>query len=390
MTAATYQYGSLDMEPLVAPQGTFILARHPVRADDTLRAWDAADEHLLGAVAEAGGPGVTVLLNDRWGALAVALADRRPSTVSDSYVSQVATRRNLEANGIDPTTVGRLSSFDPVPDRIDLLLVKVPRSLALLDDQLRRLRPHLHGGSVVIGASMVKHLHSSTLEVFGRRIGPTTTSLARKKARLVFSTVAPDADLTDPGPATYVVEPGHQVVISHAGVFSADKLDIGTRLFLEHLPTDRVDGIVDLGCGNGVVGTMAAIADPDADVTFVDDSYRAVASAEATFRANLGPDRPARFVVGNGLAELSSGPPVTDGSVDRVLNNPPFHVDQAVGDAVAWQMFSESRAALRRGGDLWVVGNRHLAYHAKLKRLFGNCDVVASNAKFVVLRAVRT
>jgi 16S rRNA (guanine1207-N2)-methyltransferase len=52
-------------------------------------------------------------------------------------------------------------------------------------------------------------------------------------------------------------------------------------------------------------------------------------------------------------------------------------------------MFADSRRSLRRGGELWVVGNRHLGYHAKLKRLFGNCEVVASNTKFVVLRAVR-
>jgi 23S rRNA (guanine1835-N2)-methyltransferase len=36
-----------------------------------------------------------------------------------------------------------------------------------------------------------------------------------------------------------------------------------------------------------------------------------------------------------------------------------------------------------------VVGNRHLDYPAKLKRLFGNCDIVASNAKMVVLRATK-
>ncbi|MBW8806802.1 MAG: methyltransferase, partial [Catenulisporales bacterium] len=77
------------------------------------------------------------------------------------------------------------------------------------------------------------------------------------------------------------------------------------------------------------------------------------------------------------------------GSVDVVLNNPPFHSHQATTDAVAWRMFTGSRTALRRGGELWVVGNRHLGYHAKLKRLFGNCDVVAGNPKFVVLRAVR-
>ena len=280
-----------------------------------------------------------------------------------------------------------------MPDRIDLLLVKVPKNLALLDDQLRRLRPHLHEGSVVIGAAMTKHLHTSTLEVFEQRLGPTTTSLAKKKARLVHATVDPStAQSSDPSPwpATYVVDPGGHVVTSHAGVFSADHLDIGTRFFLEHLPEHRNGNeVVDLGCGNGVVGMTAALADPDVDVTFVDESFRAVASAEATFRANLGPDRPAWFTVGDGLGELATGLPIADGSVDRILNNPPFHVDQAVGDAVAWQMFSDSRTALRRGGELWVVGNRHLAYHAKLKRLFGNCEVVASNSKFVVLLAIR-
>jgi 16S rRNA (guanine1207-N2)-methyltransferase len=215
--------------------------------------------------------------------------------VSDSYVSHLATRANLGANGLDPSTVDQLGSFDPVPDRIDLLLVKVPKNLALLDDQLARLRPHLHEGTVVIGAAMTKHLHTSTLEVFEQRLGPTTTSLAKKKSRLVHSTVDPTTASASPSPwpVTYVVDPGQHVVTSHAGVFSADHLDIGTRFLLEHLPEHRNGNeVVDLGCGNGVVGMMAALADPDVDVTFVDDSYRAVASAETTFRANLGPDRP--------------------------------------------------------------------------------------------------
>jgi 16S rRNA G1207 methylase RsmC len=88
--------------------------------------------------------------------------------------------------------------------------------------------------------------------------------------------------------------------------------------------------------------------------------------------------------------DLASGVPPPKGTIDRVLNNPPFHEDHAIGDATAWRMFSESRDVLKRGGELWVVGNRHLAYHAKLKRLFGNCNLVASNPRFVVLRAFRT
>jgi 16S rRNA (guanine1207-N2)-methyltransferase len=52
-------------------------------------------------------------------------------------------------------------------------------------------------------------------------------------------------------------------------------------------------------------------------------------------------------------------------------------------------MFSESRSALETSGELWVIGNRHLAYHAKLKMLFGNCEVVASNKKFTLLKAIK-
>jgi 16S rRNA (guanine1207-N2)-methyltransferase len=52
-------------------------------------------------------------------------------------------------------------------------------------------------------------------------------------------------------------------------------------------------------------------------------------------------------------------------------------------------MFSEAQRVLGPGGELLVVGNQHLAYHAKLTRLFGKgrVDVVASDPKFVVLRA---
>ena len=77
-------------------------------------------------------------------------------------------------------------------------------------------------------------------------------------------------------------------MVNYAGTFSADHLDIGTRLFLQHLPS-RSDKarIVDLGCGNGVVGLAAALASPKASLTFVDESYQAVASARATFDGDV-------------------------------------------------------------------------------------------------------
>ena len=160
-------------------------------------------------------------------------------------------------------------------------------------------------------------------------------------------------------------------------------------MLLENLPhCDRPQRIVDLGCGNGILGMRAAVGNPKSEVTFVDESYRAIASAKATSRANLGPERKAHFVVGNGLFDLANGRAPTVG-FDLVLTNPPFHADHAISDATAWQMFVESRDALRSGGELWVVGNRHLNYPAKLKRLFRNCDTIASDRKFMVLRSTK-
>ncbi|MFF8943491.1 methyltransferase [Streptomyces sp. NPDC014864] len=386
---------------MTTPWGELELARFPEDPRDRLRAWDASDEYLLRHLAQrepdepgretgTGLSGTVVVVGDRWGALVTALAAHRPVQITDSFLTQEATRANLARNGVETGAVRLLTTQDPPPGRVDALLVRVPKSLALLEDQLLRLAPAVHEGTLVVGTGMVKEIHTSTLQLFERVLGPTRTSLAERKARLVFCT--PDASLrppANPWPHRYALPEGigavsGRTVVNHAGVFCADRLDIGTRFFLGHLPRSRgARRVVDLGCGNGVVGTAAALANPEAEVLFVDESFQAVASAEATYRANGVPGH-AEFRVGDGLAGIP------DGSVDLVLNNPPFHSHQATTDTTAWRMFTGARRVLRPGGELWVIGNRHLGYHAKLRRLFGACELIASDPKFVVLRAVRS
>jgi 23S rRNA (guanine1835-N2)-methyltransferase len=375
---------------MTTPWGEYALARFPEDPRDRLRAWDAADSYLLRHLAESGTPltGSVVVVGDRWGALATALSAHRPTQITDSFLAREATRANLARAGVEEDSLRLLTTQDAPPERVDVLLVRVPKSLALLEDQLHRLAPGVHEGTVVVGTGMVKEIHTSTLRLFERIIGPTRTSLAEKKARLIFCTPYPGiARDANPWPYSYQLPDGigpvsGRTVVNHAGVFCADRLDIGTRFLLQHLPRSRgTERVVDLGCGNGVVGTAMALANPEAEVLFMDESYQAVASAEATYRANAG--GAAEFRVGDGLAGVAAG------SVDLVVNNPPFHSHQATTDTTAWRMFSEARRALRPGGELWVIGNRHLGYHLKLRRLFGNSELVASDAKFVVLRAVK-
>lgn len=384
-------------ERMATPWGEHELARFPENPRERLRAWDASETYLLRHLAELRERGqsldeTVVVVGDRWGALVTALHTLRPVQITDSFLAQEATRANLARGGVDADSVRLLTTQDPPPVRIDVLLIRVPKSLALLEDQLLRLAPGVHEGTVVVGTGMVKEIHTSTLRLFERILGPTRTSLAEKKARLIFC--EPDPALTrpkNPWPHTYTLPDGigpvsGRTVVNHAGVFCAERLDIGTRFFLQHLPYGagaRAGRVVDLGCGNGVVGTAMALADPEAEVLFVDESYQAVASAEATYRAHSDGVGKAEFRVGDGLAGV---PPA---SVDLVLSNPPFHSHQATTDATAWRMFTGARRSLRQGGELWVVGNRHLGYHVKLRRLFGNSQVVASDAKFVILKAVK-
>ncbi|MFW2381898.1 MAG: methyltransferase [Acidimicrobiales bacterium] len=361
------------------PQGDFQLTRPGASPGSPLRAWDAADEYLLNHIPESGPR--TLIVNDGFGALAVALAQRDTTSVSDSLQALRAAATNLSVNG---RTANLISSVEPIDGPFDLAVIKIPRTRSLLEHQLHTIRASSHPETVVIGAGMVKHIHTSTLSLFEQIIGLTTTSLAKKKARLIHADLA---DGTDPGsspwPKTVSWDRGLTVVV-HAGVFGGTKLDLGTRVLLDNLPElepkeGRTLDVVDLGCGNGIVGTVLA-NNPSVRVTFVDESYLAVSSADATFRHNH-PTQSAETLVDD------CGESLPDASFDVVLNNPPFHRNNELTDATAWKMFNQSQRILRTGGELRVVGNRHLGYHAKLRRIFGNCAVVGATPKFVVLSA---
>jgi 23S rRNA (guanine1835-N2)-methyltransferase len=171
-------------------------------------------------------------------------------------------------------------------------------------------------------------------------------------------------------------------MINHANVFSRERLDVGTRLLLQHMPSaSGANDIIDLGCGNGIVGMLAAQQHPGATLRFIDESYMAIASARANFMQLPSPQNPAHFIIGNGLQECDAK------QADLILCNPPFHAGHAVGDASAMAMFGEAARVLKEEGALWVVGNRHLDYHIKLKRWFKRVELAASNNKFVVLKA---
>ncbi|ECF4922868.1 23S rRNA (guanine(1835)-N(2))-methyltransferase RlmG [Salmonella enterica] len=361
------------------------LKRFPQTDDvNPLLAWEAADEYLLQQLDETEIRGPLLILNDTFGALSCALAEHSPYSIGDSYLSELGTRENLRHNGIAESSVTFLDSTADYPQAPGVVLIKVPKTLALLEQQLRALRKVATAQTRIIAGAKARDIHTSTLELFEKVLGPTTTTLAWKKARLINCTFSNPQLADAPQTLSWKLEDTGWTIHNHANVFSRTGLDIGARFFMQHLPENLDGEIVDLGCGNGVIGLSLLAKNPQAKVVFVDESPMAVDSSRLNVETNL-PEAFERceFMINNALSGVEPF------RFNAVFCNPPFHQKHALTDNIAWEMFHHARRCLKINGALYIVANRHLDYFHKLKKIFGNCATIATNNKFVILKAVK-
>ncbi len=379
------------MNELRTPLGHFKLRRYPATSDRSLRAWDAADELLIKHVQETleleSTPTRRLLIcNDAHGALSCALHSLEPISWSDSFLAHTALQRNWKANNL-PRSPVELESTNSPEAPLDIVLIKVPKTLALLDDQLAQIRPLLHQNSVVVAACMLKYLSNKAFSLFEKHIGTVQTSLAVKKARLLFCTI--DQSLAGDRPSHISNYPDRYVdqdldlsLVNHANVFCRDRVDLGSRLFIENMNLlPQSSDVVDLACGNGVLGLCVQRSQPKATVTFVDESYQAVASARENY-ANMFNNETAvhnaRFQVADGLETIDSL------SIDLIVCNPPFHTQHALTGDTTRAFIKAASRCLRREGQLWIVANKNLPYQDTLKRYFKNLELKAQNPRFAV------
>lgn len=369
------------------------LVRYPQNLQHpSWQAWDAADEYLMEYVEQniqnLSNLSVSIY-NDDFGALACWFADLKPKWVSDSYVAKQSCLINLQENNISSKLVAFYDSVTPVDSTTDLVFLKVPKTTALLEQQLIDLQTRVTSTTTVIAAGKANLIQKSTLALFEKYLGTTTTSLAKKKARLIFCQPTGNKSHSSPYPTVWFTENTKFEISNLANVFARQQLDVGARFMLEQLSKladfDNTT-VIDLGCGNGVLGLHILNQNKQTQVVFVDESYMAVASAKHNVLVNLPKlEGHSEFIVNNCLDDFANKSKFAE--VDIVICNPPFHQQNTITDHIAWQMFKDANALLKKGGQLFVVGNRHLDYPNKLKRLFGNAATVATNQKFSILSA---
>jgi len=167
---------------------------------------------------------------------------------------------------------------------------------------------------------------------------------------------------------------GHEVSLTtEAGVFSRRRVDAGTRLLIGNLEVHAGDRFLDLGCGYGVVGIVAALVAPGAEVGLVDINERAAELARANVRAN-GIEN-AEVFQGDGFAPLAGR------SFDVIALNPPIRA----GLRVVHRLIEESREQLSAGGRLYLVGRTRqgvVRLGEKMREVFGEVREVAKGGGY--------
>lgn len=168
--------------------------------------------------------------------------------------------------------------------------------------------------------------------------------------------------------------------VTDAGVFSRERVDFGSLLLIEAMRIGAADTVLDLGCGYGPIGMVAARLAPEGFIYMVDVNERAVELARRNLAANGIANAEVR--VGDGLAAV---PGI---AFDVILTNPPIRA----GKATVYRLLEEARAALKPGGSLWVVIQTKQgapSMKRKLAELFGNVTDVDRKAGYHVFTAWR-
>ncbi|MBI9097393.1 MAG: methyltransferase [Spirochaetaceae bacterium] len=368
------------------PYGTFILDRDIDENNRSLQAWSSADLYILDTLKDYDIPEKSqiLIMNDAYGALTAALSGQFSIYhYNDSYCSEKECRKNLENNKISADLIRFIHPDEKLPENISLVIMKNPKSLNYLEYQLQLVAEQIPEGVDVLAADMSKNIHSSTVALYEHYLNNAKTSLAWKKSRLVQGKTDGKKEAINQFPVEYTPLNEPYKIINYPNLFAHGRLDPGTAFLVDNFPfVANHKHVVDLACGDGILALKAASKWPEAEILCVDESWLAVKSAKESLLKSSYTNR-----VDFKVTDVLEG--VDKEWADLVLCNPPFHSNYSISTATALKMFRESAQVLKERGELFVVANRHLGYENQLSKIFSKAQVIKSNKKFSIIRAVK-
>jgi 23S rRNA (guanine1835-N2)-methyltransferase len=147
------------------------LSRNPINHHQLL-AWDSADVLVLEHLSTLDLKDKKILiLNDRFGAIALPLRAFAPCVYTDSYLSDQAIGRNEEqlgqshADELTAEPVLRIHDLEKIHGHFDFVVLRLPKNNRFLEDILSHLVRVLRPSSQLICATMVKHQSRGAIEL---------------------------------------------------------------------------------------------------------------------------------------------------------------------------------------------------------------------------------
>lgn len=159
--------------------------------------------------------------------------------------------------------------------------------------------------------------------------------------------------------------------------FSPNSIDVGTLAMLSAVEFSLDDKILDMGCGYGVVGILAAKLIGQKKVTMCDISESAVKQAKINAELNGVPDIDIK--ISDGFSEIA------DNDFTLILSNPPYHADFSVPKHFIEVGFKK----LAVGGKMVMVTKRLDWYKNKLTSIFGGVRVREIDGYYVFISEKR-
>ncbi|HJZ48346.1 MAG TPA: methyltransferase [Roseiflexaceae bacterium] len=334
-----------------------------------------------------------LLLRCGHGALGVALARQAGAVVllDSNWIALTMAQRTLQANGVMNASVCATISVLPEQEAtFDIVALVAPNDRRLTRRWLVEAYGALKAGGELFIAGANDHGIRSAVgdaealfgsaHVLGYKRGNRVARATKAPGRAAGAAWAGEAGIAPGTWFEFETEArGYPFLLrSLPGVFAHDHLDAGTALLLESLAIPQGARVLDVGCGSGIIGLLAARLGA-AQVEMVDVNLLAVAAATENI---------ARAGIANARAFASDGVP--EGSArryDAVISNPPFHVGRSIDYDVARAFIERATRALMPGGQLILVANQFLRYDQVLRPAFEQVICLASNRSYNVWSA---
>lgn len=161
-------------------------------------------------------------------------------------------------------------------------------------------------------------------------------------------------------------------------LFSPKKIDIGTLSMLEEIDFNLESKVLDLGCGYGVVGILAAkiIGEDKVVMCDIDDNAVNISKNNASLNGlgNI------CIIKSNGVKDIN----INDFSI--ILSNPPYHTDFSV----AKHFIEIGFYKLVLNGRFVMVTKRFDWYKNKLTSIFGGVKVIEKNGYYIFISEKRS